>query len=175
MTTLTASLEERIDTTTLQHVREEILDAHSGHGQLPESTAAAPEGRLARFFEDVVAKRFGHRHLAHLAAHRGRVATAWRDVPERMHMVANQTKLMLELVDDFRSGTYRQIPWRSLAISAAAILYAANPADVIPDFFPGLGMLDDVAVAALAARVIRKDLQSYCKFKGYPVEEYFAS
>jgi uncharacterized membrane protein YkvA (DUF1232 family) len=170
-TTLTASLEERIDDRTLQRVRHEVAEHDSA--TLPESTAPQPRTAFARFFENTVAKRFGHRHLTKLARERGRVTAAWRELPERMHLVANQTKLMMELVDDFRAGTYRKIPWHSVAVSAGAILYAASPADVLPDIVVGFGLLDDIAVAAFAANVIRKDLTEYCKFKGYSVAEYF--
>lgn len=170
---LTASIEERIDDSTLQRVRKEVAE-HDG-ATLPESTAPQPRTKIARLLENTVAKRYGHRQLAKLATQRGRVTAAWRELPERMHLVANQTKLMMELVDDFRAGTYRKVPWHSLAVSAAAILYAASPADVLPDFVVGFGVLDDIAVVALAARVIRKDLTDYCKFKDYPVADYFPS
>jgi uncharacterized membrane protein YkvA (DUF1232 family) len=169
--TLTAKLEERIDDSTIRHVRESIEEDTGG--SLPESTAPEPKTRLSRFLENAVAKRLGHRHLLKLAANRGRVTAAWRELPDRMHLAANQTKLMMELVDDFRSGTYRKIPWHSLAVGAAAILYVASPADVLPDMLMGLGLLDDIAVAALAARVLRKDLVTYCEFKGYAVDNYF--
>jgi uncharacterized membrane protein YkvA (DUF1232 family) len=169
---LTAKLEERIDDITLQRVRADV--SASNAGSAPESTAPAPRGKLASLFEEVVAKRFGQRQLVKLAANRGRVSAAWQDLPERMHLVANQTKLMMELVDDFRTGTYRKVPWRTLAVGLGAILYAANPADLLPDMLIGIGVLDDIAVAALAARVLRKDLVEYCRFKGYPVDDYFA-
>ena len=170
-TTLTATVEERLDDATLRHVREEVRGANPS--VVPESTAPQPEGRFARFFENTVAKRLGHRHLVKLASERGRVSRAWRELPDRMHLVANQTKLMMELIDDFRSGTYRSISWRSLALVAAAILYVASPADVLPDVLTGLGLLDDIAVAALVARVLRKELEAYCRFKGYAIAEYF--
>lgn len=169
--TLTANLEERIDDNTLRRVQEQVAAHDAEH--LPESTAPLPKQRLSRFLEEHVAKRLGHRHLVKLASERGRVTEAWHELPERMHRVANQTKLMMELIDDYRSGTYRKIPWHSLAVGAAAILYVANPADVLPEALLGIGMLDDIAVAALAARVLRKDLKEYCSFKGYTTSDYF--
>lgn len=168
--TLTATLGERIDDITIERVREDI--EHSGAG-MPESTAPEPTAWLSRLLESSVAKRLGHRHLLKLAANRGRVTAAWRELPDRMHLAGKQTKLMLEVVDDFRTGTYRKLAWHSVAIAAAAILYAANPADVIPDWIVGIGLLDDIAIAALAARMLRKDLIAYCTFKGYAVADYF--
>jgi uncharacterized membrane protein YkvA (DUF1232 family) len=168
---LTATVEERVDDTTLRRIREQVQDVHPSN--VPEPTAPEPEGWLSRFLENAVAKPLGHRHFVKLAADRGRVSQAWRELPARMHLVANQTKLMMELIDDFRSGTYRAVRWRSLAIAAGAILYAASPADVVPDVLLGLGQLDDIAVAALAARMLRKEREEYCRFKGYAVEDYF--
>jgi uncharacterized membrane protein YkvA (DUF1232 family) len=169
--TLTANLEERLDDTTRERVREQV--AGFDPEQVPESTAPLPRQAFARFLEETVAKRLGHRHLIKFAAQHGSVTEAWRELPERMHRVANQTKLMMELIDDYRSGTYRKIPWHSLAIGAAAILYVANPADVLPEALMGIGMLDDIAVAALAARVLRRDLKAYCIYKGYATSDYF--
>ena len=170
-TALTANLEERMDTAKVKELRLEVADASSG--EAPQSTAPAPKGKLARFLEERIAKRVGQRHLVRLAAEGGKVTEAWRELPDRMHLVANQTKLVMELIDDFRSGAYRKVPWHSLMIGAGAVLYAATPADVIPDFIVGIGLLDDIAVAALAVRFMRKDLKAYCEFKGYDIEDYF--
>ena len=169
-TTLKASLEERIDRNVLQRVREDV-NAHAAN----QAATQPLKRRLAQWLEDVLAKRLGERQIGKLAQNRGRVKATWGELPRRMHLVANQTRLMLELIDDFRSGEYRKVPWHSLAICGAAILYAVNPADLLPDALLGLGVFDDIAVAALAARVLRSDLVAYCEFKGYPIDEYFPS
>jgi uncharacterized membrane protein YkvA (DUF1232 family) len=120
-----------------------------------------------------LSRRIGQRHLLALAQNRGRIADSLGDVPRRMHQVANQTRLVLELLDDFKDGRYRQIPWRSIVLIAAAVLYSVSPADVIPDYLLGIGLLDDLAVMAVATRLIQNDLRKYCESKGYPVGEYF--
>jgi uncharacterized membrane protein YkvA (DUF1232 family) len=56
---------------------------------------------------------------------------------------------------------------------SGAVLYAVNPADVVPDALPILGTIDDVAVVALAVRLVQRDLRRYCEHKGYSVDEYF--
>jgi uncharacterized membrane protein YkvA (DUF1232 family) len=111
--------------------------------------------------------------LAKLAAKRGNLTEGLREVPERMHLAANQTQLVLELIDDVKSGTYRGIPWRHVAMLSAIALYAVSPADIVPDFIPVLGSLDDVVLMALATRIARDQLRAYCRFKGYRVEQYF--
>jgi uncharacterized membrane protein YkvA (DUF1232 family) len=122
-----------------------------------------------------LSNRWSTRTLAKLAAKRGNLAQGLKEVPERMHLAANQTRLVLELIDDVKSGTYRSIPWRYVALLSAIALYTVSPADVVPDFVPVLGRLDDVVLMALATRIARDQLRAYCNFKGYPVEQYFGA
>ncbi|MFT3925767.1 MAG: DUF1232 domain-containing protein [Myxococcales bacterium] len=137
-----------------------------------ESEVEAPARWYARWF-DKACRNLGHQHLVKLAQHRGHVAKSLDDVPKRMHRVANQTRLVLELIDDFVEGRYRKISWRSMVVLAGAVLYTVNPADVIPDALPFLGAIDDLALLAVATRLLRKDLERYCRFKHYSVTAYF--
>jgi len=47
-----------------------------------------------------------------------------------------------------------RVPVRSKAVLAGTVAYLASPIDVIPDFIPGAGQLDDVIVAVLALHSI---------------------
>jgi uncharacterized membrane protein YkvA (DUF1232 family) len=50
-----------------------------------------------------------------------------------------------------------EVPRSAKAVLGASALYLALPVDLIPDFVPGLGLLDDALVAGAAARyVVRK-------------------
>jgi uncharacterized membrane protein YkvA (DUF1232 family) len=117
----------------------------------------------------------GQRYLARLAGARGNLNQSLQAVPERMHRSARQAQLVLELLDDVRSGVYREVRWYSVTVAAAAMLYAVSPADIIPDVLPLVGAFDDVALIALAVRMLRRDLVKYCRFKGYPEEQYFGA
>src|SRR5680860_559742 len=55
-------------------------------------------------------------------------------------------KVMIGMVKDYRKGIYRNVPWFTLAAIAFSLLYILNPLDIIPDFIPGLGYVDDLAV-----------------------------
>jgi uncharacterized membrane protein YkvA (DUF1232 family) len=112
-------------------------------------------------------------HLSKVVANRARITKELRSIPGRMQKVTNQATLLLELVDDFRDNKYREVSWLSIAIAAGSLLYAVSPGDVVPDFLPGLGQLDDVLVLGIALRFIKNDLKAYCRFKGYEPEKYF--
>lgn len=60
----------------------------------------------------------------------------------------NLVILLKRLVADPR------VPRKSKLILGGTILYLVSPIDVIPDFVPGLGQLDDVVIALLALHSI---------------------
>ena len=121
-----------------------------------------------------LAQRFATTRIPILSNQRDKVDAELHRIPERMQRVTNQASLVLELVDDFRSGTYRELPWYSIAVASGALLYTVSPADVVPDSIPILGAIDDLVVITGAMRLIRKDLYAYCEFKGYDRKAYFA-
>lgn len=118
-------------------------------------------------------QKLGGRYITEVASREDALRSALRGIPDRMQKLTNQANLALELIDDFRAGHYRDVRWRNLAIGAAALLYSVSPTDVIPDFIPGLGALDDAALLAIAMRLVQKDLERYCEFKGYDRAQYF--
>jgi uncharacterized membrane protein YkvA (DUF1232 family) len=77
----------------------------------------------------------------------------------------NDCKLFLALVKDYWHGKYRRIPYWTIAAIVVALLYVLNPFDLIPDFIPGFGQVDDAAVVAACLLLVRKDLQKYKKWK----------
>lgn len=120
-----------------------------------------------------LARRWGRRLLEGVFDKRRAIIAELRAIPERMQKVTNQARLMMELADDFRSGRYRRISWVSIAIAAAALVYAVSPGDVVPDALPGLGALDDMIVLTVAMRLLERDLKAYCRFRGYSDADYF--
>lgn len=75
----------------------------------------------------------------------------------------NDVTLLIALVKDYYTGTYRDIPIKSVAAIAFTLLYVLNPLDLIPDFLPGIGQLDDAAVVALCLKLIKDDLDKYAQ------------
>jgi len=74
-------------------------------------------------------------------------------------------KLLIAVVRDYRRGMYRKIPFWTIAAIVGALLYVLNPLDLIPDFLPLLGQIDDAAVVAACLLMVRQDLHKYKKWK----------
>jgi uncharacterized membrane protein YkvA (DUF1232 family) len=73
----------------------------------------------------------------------------------------DQLKRLIKLCRAWVRGEYRQIPAKSLLFAMAAILYFLNPLDLISDFLPGAGLIDDMAMLGLVIRSIAKDLELF--------------
>ena len=76
-----------------------------------------------------------------------------------------KVKLMFLLLRDYKNGSYRTIPWKSVAAISGALLYVLNPFDLVPDFLPVLGLMDDASVIAACLKLIDDDLEKYKVWK----------
>lgn len=74
-------------------------------------------------------------------------------------------KVMFGMLKDYRKGIYSNVPWFTIAAIAFGFLYVLNPFDIIPDFIPGIGYVDDFAVFTFALRFIESDLHNYLDWK----------
>jgi uncharacterized membrane protein YkvA (DUF1232 family) len=60
-----------------------------------------------------------------------------------------------------------QVPWQAKVVVALVVAYAASPIDLIPDFIPVLGYLDDLIILPLglllALKMIPEDVMKRCR------------
>ena len=73
--------------------------------------------------------------------------------------------LCISLVKDYSQGNYRKVPYKSIAAVVAGLVYILNPIDIIPDFIPVIGYVDDAIIFAFCLKMVEKDLQTYRVWK----------
>ena len=78
---------------------------------------------------------------------------------------------LLRLLKSFAKGEYKYLPWRSLVMAIAAVLYFISPLDLIPDFLPFGGLADDVTIIGLVAKAIRRDMEDFFVWEEEGFEE----
>jgi uncharacterized membrane protein YkvA (DUF1232 family) len=106
-----------------------------------ESYATDPK-RLRKLVEDAIAK------INHLP--RGPFAETW---PYLMAMI--------RLLRAYHQDEYRDISSQNLYTVVAAIIYFVCPFDVIPDWIPVFGHIDDAFVVRLALKSVGADLDTF--------------
>lgn len=65
------------------------------------------------------------------------------------------------LVGAWIKGEYRGISMASILAAIAGLLYLVNPLDLVTDFLPGVGLLDDATVLGFVIARIRVDLKKF--------------
>jgi uncharacterized membrane protein YkvA (DUF1232 family) len=64
-----------------------------------------------------------------------------------------------------------RVPRKSKLILGGTVLYLVSPIDVVPDFVPGLGQLDDIVVALLALHSILNRVDAEVVVEHWPGNE----
>ena len=65
------------------------------------------------------------------------------------------------LIKAYALGHYRQVPWKSLLVIIAAVIYFVNPIDLIPDLVPVLGLSDDFAVLVWVYNTVSSEVDKF--------------
>lgn len=61
----------------------------------------------------------------------------------------------------YATGQYRDIPWKSMLLLLAVLIYFINPFDLIPDLVPIAGLTDDFAILVWAYSSIEVEIDKF--------------
>ena len=84
-----------------------------------------------------------------------------REHGEQIGEIREDLPVLLRVIRAYARGDYRKLPWRTVVTIVAGILYFVSPIDLIPDFIPVIGYVDDAAVISLVLRGVRGDLEAF--------------
>lgn len=80
---------------------------------------------------------------------------------EKLREFTEQVSTLIRMIRAYFSGQYTELPWKSLIMFAAALIYFITPIDMIPDFIPALGFTDDVAIVYWVFRNFKDDIDRF--------------
>lgn len=86
-----------------------------------------------------------------------------RTVSQRgaLRRLSGDIRILFRMLGDYFNGNYTRVPWRTIAFVTFTLGYVISPIDVIPDFIPVLGLVDDAALVGLCLQSIGGDLEDY--------------
>ena len=81
------------------------------------------------------------------------------------HELTDKFQAIVRLVCAYVNRQYRIVPWQTVVLCVAALIYFVNPFDAIADFLPLVGFFDDAAVLTAVLASINKDLNAFLEWE----------
>ena len=88
-------------------------------------------------------------------------ASEKNDVGTLAHEAWDTLQTMFRLIKASISGEYTGVPTSTVAAAVAVLIYFISPIDLIPDFIPVLGLLDDVALVAWFSTTLKHEMDRF--------------
>jgi uncharacterized membrane protein YkvA (DUF1232 family) len=88
-------------------------------------------------------------------------ASEKNDVGTLAHEAWETLQTMFRLIKASVSGEYTGVPTSTVAAAVAVLIYFLSPIDLIPDFIPVLGLLDDVALVAWFSTTLKHEMDKF--------------
>jgi uncharacterized membrane protein YkvA (DUF1232 family) len=108
-------------------------------------SAARDKNKTKQILNDALNKAYRNR---------AQLKSVWEDLMAVCRMLKAWSK-----------GDYQSVPWKTIVLSLATIIYFLNPFDVAPDFIPGIGYLDDAVVLGFVVNSIKKELDKFLRWE----------
>jgi uncharacterized membrane protein YkvA (DUF1232 family) len=93
-----------------------------------------------------------------------RLAVKLREVNwQQVNAAAAKEKFFVlgRIIKAYAQGRYRAIPWKTMLIMVAAIIYFVNPIDLLPDLIPVAGLTDDFAILVWVYNSLQGEIDKF--------------
>jgi uncharacterized membrane protein YkvA (DUF1232 family) len=81
--------------------------------------------------------------------------------------LTDRVKLFVRMIQSYIRGEYREVPLKTILLIFASLIYFINPFDLVGDFIPGIGYVDDAVIILWILKSVEEDILKY--------QEYFTS
>ena len=72
--------------------------------------------------------------------------------------LTEKVKLFILMIQSYVKGEYREIPFKSILLIFTGLIYFINPFDLIGDFIPGIGYIDDIGLILWILKSVEEDV-----------------
>lgn len=79
----------------------------------------------------------------------------------RISRVRGDIENLVRMLQNWIKGDYKKVPIQTIVLAVSALIYFINPFDVIHDYLPAIGFMDDITLIAFIMNSIKKDIDEY--------------
>lgn len=80
---------------------------------------------------------------------------------DKLKSVWVDLQTLFRLISAWLRKDYKKVPWKSILYATTAIIYFLNPLDIIPDFIPLAGLIDDISIIGFVIKSIKGDIDKF--------------
>lgn len=93
---------------------------------------------------------------------------------DRLGKLKDDLRLLQALCLAYWRGEYRAVSTKTMLSVVAGLMYFLSPFDAVPDWIPGIGMLDDIAVLAWVMKSLESELNAFRAWRARQAPEKLA-
>lgn len=83
----------------------------------------------------------------------------------KVYKLGERIKVIVRMLRAYVTGQYQELPWKTIVMLVAGIIYFLMPLDLIPDFIPVTGFIDDFTIIMLISGAFQQDIQDYLEWE----------
>lgn len=83
------------------------------------------------------------------------------ELTEEFYKIQDSVIALARMMRAWLAGDYKNISKRTIIAAVAALIYFVNPLDIIPDFIPIIGQLDDILVLGYLIKYLNKEIERF--------------
>lgn len=83
------------------------------------------------------------------------------EATESFYKTQDSIIALTRMVRSWAKGDYRNISTQSIIAVVAALIYFVNPLDLIPDFIPVIGQIDDILIIGYLIKTVNKEIERF--------------
>ncbi|MEQ9165228.1 MAG: YkvA family protein [Fulvivirga sp.] len=77
----------------------------------------------------------------------------------------DRVRVLIRMVKAYKRGEYRNIKLQNILLIVAALVYFVTPLDLIPDFIPITGLVDDFTVVVWVYNKVQQEIDKFIEWE----------